>query len=313
MAQSDPSAIRSPHALGSRILIAYVLLSLASAFWAGNSVIARVLRDDVSPITLAFWRWFLAAAVVLPFVWGELRDQWPAIRRAAKTLLLCGLFGTAWQSALTFWSLHHTIALHAQLFNSTIPLTVMLAVWLLDGIRPSAREFSGFAVSLLGVFVIISHGELARLVRLDLNIGDVAALAAMLIWGIYAALVKRCPRELSPYALACVTGMIGAALIAPAHLIEVMRDPGVLAVSTPVLGAILYLGLLSSLLSTVFLNVGVMRVGPSRASIFIHLVPVFGAVMSVGILGEPFGWHHAAGFALVLGGVIICNRKPARS
>lgn len=313
MAKSDPSALAVPQPLGSRVLTAYVLLALASAFWAGNSVIARALRDEVSPITLAFWRWFLAAAVVLPFVWTELRTQWPVIRRAARTLLLCGLFGTAWQSALTFWSLHHTIALHAQLLNSTIPLTVMLAVWLLDGTRPSGREFGGFAVSVLGVFVIISHGELMRLVRLDFNIGDLAALASMLIWGIYAALVKRCPRELSPYALACVTGMVGVALIAPAHLLEVVRDPGVLAFSAPVLGALLYLGLLSSLLATVFLNVGVMRVGPSRASIFIHLVPVFGAVMSVGLLGEPFGWHHIVGFGLVLAGVVMCNRAAQRS
>lgn len=312
MAQSDSSAIRSPHAPGSRILIAYVLLSLASVFWAGNSVIARALREEVSPITLAFWRWFVAAAVVLPFVWGELREHWPAIRRAARTLLLCGLFGTAWQSVLTFWSLQHTIALHVQLFNSTIPLTVMLAVWMLEGTRPSAREFGGFVVSVLGVLVIITHGDPARLVRLDFNVGDFIALGSMLIWGIYAALVKRCPRELSPYALACVTGLIGVVLVAPAHVVEVVRDPGVLAFSPRVLGAILYIGLLSSLLATVFLNVGVMRVGPSRASIFIHLVPVFGAVMSVGLLGEPFGLHHAAGFALVLGGVLICNRGIAR-
>ncbi len=282
-------------------------------FWAGNSVIVRALRDEVSPITLAFWRWFIAAMVVLPFVWGELRAHWPVIRRAAMTIFLCGLFGTTWQSTLTFWALQHTTALHVQLFNSTIPLTVMLAVWLLDRARPSSRELGGFAVSLLGVIAIISHGDPVRLARLEFNVGDVIALASMLIWGIYAALVKRCPRELSPYALACITGLVGAALIAPVHLVEVIRDPGVLAFTPRVLGAILYLGLLSSLLATVFLNVGVMRVGPSRASIFIHLVPVFGAFMSVGLLGEPFGWFHMLGFALVLGGVAVCNRSVARS
>jgi drug/metabolite transporter (DMT)-like permease len=297
---------------GSRVLVAYTLLTLASVFWAGNSTIGRALRDDVSPVTLSFWRWFIAVALLLPFVWTEVRREWPAIRRSAGTIFLCGLFGTALQSVLTFWSLQHTIALHVQLFNSTIPLAVMCVVWVLDGVRPSRKELGGFVVSVFGVMVIISHGDLMRIVRLDFNVGDIGALASMLIWGVYAALVKRCPQELSAYALAFITGFVGIALVAPLHAVELIRDPAILLFTPHVLAALLYVGILSSLLATVFFNVGIQRVGPSRASIFTHLIPVFGASMSVGFLGEALGWHHAIGFALVLAGVVICNRLPLR-
>jgi drug/metabolite transporter (DMT)-like permease len=296
----------------SRVLVAYLLLTFASAFWAGNSTIGRALRDEVSPVTLSFWRWFIAIALLLPFVWTEIRREWPAIRRSARTIVLCGLFGTALQSVLTFWSLQHTIALHVQIFNSTIPLAVMSAVWVLDGARPSRKELGGFLVSVLGVIVIISHGDLMRIVRLDFNVGDIGALSSMLIWGVYAALVKRCPQELSAYGLAFITGLVGVVLVAPLHIVEVVREPGILLFPPHVLAAFLYVGVLSSLLATVFLNVGIQRVGPSRASIFTHLIPVFGACMSVGFLGEALGWHHALGFALVLAGVAICNRMPLR-
>ncbi len=295
-----------------RVLVAYALLTLASAFWAGNSTIVRAMRDDVSPVTLSFWRWFVAVAVLLPFVWTEIRREWPSIRRSAKTIVWCALLGTTLQSALTFWSLQYTVALHVQIFNSIIPLAVMGAVWLLDDARPSRKELGGFLVSGLGVAVIICHGDLMRIVRLDFNLGDIGALSSMLVWGVYAALVKRCPQELSPYGLAFITGLVGVMLIAPLHVVEIVRDPGILAFSPQVLVVIAYTGLLTSLLATVFLNIGVQRVGPSRAAIFTHLVPVFGASMSVGLLGEEFGWHHALGFALVLAGVAICNRISLR-
>jgi drug/metabolite transporter (DMT)-like permease len=296
----------------SRVLVAYLLLTLASVFWAGNSTIVRAMRDDVSPVTLSFWRWFLAVAVLLPFVWTEIRREWPAIRRSAKTIIWCALLGTSLQSALTFWSLQYTVALHVQIFNSIIPLAVMGAVWLLDGARPTRKELGGFLISGFGVIVIICHGDLMRVVRLDFNLGDIGALSSMLIWGVYAALVKRCPQELSPYGLAFITGLVGVLMIAPLHLVEIVRDPGILNFSPQVIMVIAYTGLLTSLLATVFLNIGVQRVGPSRAAIFTHLVPVFGACLSVGLLGEEFGWHHAAGFALVLVGVAVCNRIPLR-
>ena len=296
----------------SRVLVAYTLLALASLFWAGNSTIVRAMRDEVSPVTLSFWRWFIAFVVLTPFVWTEIRREWPAIRRSARTIFWCAMLGTTLQSALTFWSLQYTVALHVQIFNSTIPLAVMGAVWLLDGARPSRKELGGFLISGLGVIVIICHGDLMRIARLEFNLGDIGALTSMLIWGVYAALVKRCPQELSPYGLAFITGLVGVVLIAPLHIVEIVRDPTILAFSPRVMAVIAYTGLLTSLLATVFLNIGVRRVGPSRASIFTHLVPVFGACMSVGLLGEVFGWHHAVGFALVLAGVAVCNRMPLR-
>jgi len=299
-------------AAGRPAVAAYFLLAVTSLIWAGNSTIGRALRDDTSPLALGVWRWVLALAILAPFVWPEMRERWPVIRRHWRILLVVGLLSTGVHNTLAFVALQYTVALHLQLFNSIIPIAVMLALWAIEGARPTRTESVGFVVSLLGVLAIVSHGDPMRLARLEFNVGDLIALGIMLTWGLYTALVKRCPRELTPSGLTFVTGFVGLLPLLPLYAIEVAQQGGVAPMSAPVIGGILYYAILSSVLATVFLTYGIQRVGPPRASLFTHLVPVFGAILSVSLLGEPLALHHLAGFALVLAGLALCNRLPLR-
>jgi drug/metabolite transporter (DMT)-like permease len=76
---------------------------------------------------------------------------------------------------------------------------------------------------------------------------------------------------------------------------------------------LLFVTLFPSLLSQIFFMRGVELIGPSRAGLFVNLVPVFGAFLGVAILGEPFRWYHAVGLVLVLGGIWLAERKSGPS
>ena len=293
---------------GFQTTLAVLALSLTSSFWAFNSVIGRAVRDDISPVALSFWRWLVPVAILAPIVWRELEREWPVIRREWKMLLLLGLIGTALHNVVTYWALHHTLAINIQLFNSTVPLGVMLFAWIALGARPQQRELSGFAISLLGVLIIICQGELARLAGLDLNKGDLVALAAMLVWGVNTTLIKRRPPELSIWLFTFVTAAIGVLALVPLFAWELVTVSASIIYTPLVWGGVMHMGILGSLVATAFLSFGIDRLGPARASLFTHLVPVFGALLAMLLLGEALRWFHVAGFAMVLAGLVVCNQ-----
>jgi len=292
--------------------LAYLALATTSMIWSGNTIAGRALADAIPPAAFAFWRWALILVALAPFVARELHAERATVRRSWRTLAALGLLGTAVFHALTFWALHYTTAINAQLLNSTIPLWVMLIAWFALGIRPRRREWLGFWVSATGVVLILANGDLQRLAALELNAGDLLMLAAMLLWAIYTVVLPHRPRTLSPFAYSFVAGAFGLAGLAPFYLWELATGRGAFALTPAVAAGIAYVAVFASILTTATLNFGVDRVGPTRASFFTHLVPVFGAAFAFLLLGERLGWHHLAGFALILAGIAAATGVPWR-
>jgi drug/metabolite transporter (DMT)-like permease len=292
--------------------VAYALLAVAAFLWAGNSVAGRALAGDVSPLGLAFWRWTLALPILYFIVRAELRAQWPIVRAHWKRLTLLALLSAGPNHALVYWGLHYTSAINVQLFNSTIPIWVVLIQWVFLALRPTRAESAGVIVSLVGVLLILTAGYPLRLFALDLNFGDLIILATFLGWSVYAVLLRFRPAELSPFAFVFTTACIGILAIAPFYAIELMLGHGLPPAEPRVWGWILFIALGSSVFAAAFHSAGVDRIGPARASLFLHLIPVFGVGMAIAILGEAFAWYHAVGFVLVLAGLGLANRaRPA--
>lgn len=300
-----------PHP-GPSAALAYGALAATSMVWSGNTIAGRALADSIPPAAFAFWRWALILTLLAPFVAGELRAEWAVIRRSWRMLAVLGLMSTGLYHGLVFWALHYTTAINAQLLNSTIPLWVMLIAWLALGIQPRRREWLGFGVSLAGVLVILAHGDLRRLAALELNAGDLLMLAAMIVWAVYTLLLPRRPLALSPFAYTFVAGAFGLTGLAPFYVWELATGRGEFALTPAVAAGIGYVAVLASILTTATLNFGIDRVGATRASFFTHLVPVFGAAFAFLLLGERLGWHHLAGFALILAGIAAATGVPWR-
>ena len=287
--------------------LAYAALAATSALWAGNTIAGRALADDLPPVAFSFWRWMLVLAILAPLVAGELRHHWPAVRRHWRTLAALGLMSTALYHAWVFWVLHYTTAINAQLLNSTIPLWVMLIGWAAFGARPAGREWIGFAVSALGVAAILAHGDWRRLAALDLNAGDLMMLAAMINWAVYTILLARSGVTLPGLSFVFVTGAFGVAGLLPFYVWELAMGRGAFALTPATIGGIAFTAIGASVIATVLFIFGLARVGATRAALFTHLVPVFGALFGVLLLGERLGLHHLAGFALILAGIAVAN------
>lgn len=288
---------------------AYGALVLTAALWASNGVIARVLFESVPPVTLAVLRWMVVLALLSPVVWPERRAIRQAIRRDWRMLLPFAVFGSLPQNALVYTGLAHTTAIHLGLLNSTIPVLILLIGWGFYGLKPRRLELAGVAVSLAGVLLVLAHGDLQALARLDFNPADLVCLAGMVTWAIFTLKLKDRPQALSLYAFLFTIGLIGQLLTLPALALE-LGTAGEVLLGQGVLLGILYMGALPTLAAMLLYGFAVHRVGAVQAGIYTHFMPVFTAVFAATFIGERLFPYHAVGFVLVAGGAVMsCLRQ----
>lgn len=288
----------------------YLLLTLTALFWAGNMVMGRGIRADVPPVALAFWRWALALLLLLPFALPDLRRQWPQLRAGWRAVLVLGLLGIGGYNTFAYLALQHTTATSATLLNSMIPVATIGLAFLFFGRRLARAEALGVLVSLAGVAVLVSHGELAVLTGLQLNRGDLWMLLAVTVWGLYTVGLQWRPAGVSPMLLFAAFTVVGLCALAPAYAWEIASGQHIRP-SPMALAGILYVAIFPGFLGYLFYNVGVAAVGPARGALFIHLMPVFATVLAAIFLGERPYLYHFAGIALVLAGIALATRARA--
>src|ERR1700690_3452382 len=171
----------------------YLLLSLTSLFWAGNTVLGRFVVGHIPPMTLAFGRWAGAFLILLPFAAGHLRRDWPIIRKHAGMMTLLAFTGFSAYNTMAYYGLQYTTAINGLLLQSIGPLFVALWTFALYGDRLTWRQAGGICVSLCGVVIIICHGSPAVLLSINFNRGDVMFLIALVFYGFYTAMLRRRP------------------------------------------------------------------------------------------------------------------------
>ncbi len=285
----------------------YLLLSLTALFWAGNIVLARYVAGHVPPLTLSCIRWICTFLVLLPFAWPHLKRDWPVLRARLPLMLLLSASGFAFNNAISYWALQYTQALNALLIQSAGPLFVALWSLLLFGVRLSLAQFAGILISLAGVLVILLRGDLSALAGIRFNKGDLMFASSLLAFGLYSALMPRRPVTHQLSLISFTTGC-GALLLLPFSIWEFSSGftlkPDPLSLAT-----LAYVVIFPSTLAYLFFNRGIALIGPNRAAPFLHLVPVFGSVMAIVLLGEELRLFHLVGYALVLAGVVIASRQ----
>jgi len=303
---SQPSLLR--RALSGLFNQPYLLLTLTPLFWGGNFVLGRGVHEFFPPIALASIRWTLAFLIILPFAWRHVRRDWPVIRAQWPWLLLLGATGAGSFNTLTYIGLNHTPALNALIINSSGPVMIALASFLFFSDRLTPRQVLGIAVSLVGVIIVVSKGDLQALAQLEFNAGDIWVLGAMSVWGVYTAFLRKRPAQIHWLSLAACLFGVAAMINWPLHALEhaYVRS---LTLSTEALLAIGYVCIFPSILAYIFYTRGVELIGSNRAGVFLHLIPLFGSGLAILILGEQPLWSHGLGFALILTGVTIAARQ----
>ena len=308
-----PAYLKSPFKplMFARFHHPYLLLTLTTLFWSGNMVIGRAIRDDVPPLTLAFWRWAIALILTLPFALPHLRSQWPLLKKGWRSIVTLGLLGVGGYNTLAYVALQYTAATNAVLLNSFIPIATIALSWAFLKKHLHGVEWLGVLISLAGVSNIVARGEFATLAGLTLNIGDLWMLIAVFVWAFYTIGLQWRPPGVDPMLMLAAFTTVGLLVLAPAYAWEAAQGR-VIHVSPSALAGIAYTGILPGFVGYVFYNRAVAEVGASKASLFIHLMPVFGTLLAAIFLDEMPQRYHFVGIALIFSGIYLTtSRKSA--
>ncbi len=288
----------------------YLLLSLAVLAWAGNWVIGRGMRHEIGPVAMGFWRWCLALVLILPLCWDELRTKWDVVRRNWWRLTLLGMLGAVAFNTMVYVGLQYSRSTDSTLFNSIVPIYIVVISWLVFGERISLRQGIGIALSAFGVLTIVSRGDLSSLPGMSFNIGEIWILVAMLLWAIYTVLLRWRPHQLSAIAFLGAMLMLSLPVLLPFYGWELYQR-GSFEVSLSTVAALAYYATVPSVLAYLLWNRGVAQVGPHRAGMMAHLLPIFTVVLSVVFLDEQVFAFHYLGALCVFGGIALTTSRQA--
>jgi drug/metabolite transporter (DMT)-like permease len=288
---------------------AYAGLALATVGWTSAFIAGKVVLAEMTPLPVAAWRYATATLILLPFALR--RGALPALRTTARPLALMVVSGGVLYPWLFLLALTRTTATNAALLVALNPvLTLLLSP--LVGERLDRRRLAGIGLALAGAVTVITAGDLghvASLAALSLNTGDLLAVAAAATWATFNLAARTVAARLSPSLTNCV--VYGAGSVALWGLGRAEHPWAQLAAATPAArGSLLAMAVLSSVVAGQLFLVGVRTVGVSRTVVFVYLVPVLTAMLSVGLLGEPFHVAQAVGGAGVLAGVYWTTRGP---
>lgn len=286
---------------------AYLLLAIASLCWSGNHVLGRAIAGQVPPFAISTLRWLLPALMLLPFAWPHLRREWPLIARHWRIMAFLSVVGGALFGSLQYIGLQYTTAVNVSVLNSLAPVFIVGIAALTFGDRIKPIQGLGIATSLVGVLVIVTKLDLSALAALRFNIGDVIIVFNMVCWGIYAVYLRKRP-DIHWLSFMVVFGAISALATLPFALWE--HASGYVLQPTPLtFGAVLYVATLPSVVAFAAWSRGSDLIGANRAGPFLHLVPLYSALLAWLLLGEQLMAYHVLGFALILAGVRFAARK----
>ena len=290
-------------------LRAYFCLSITAFCWGCNAVFARLAVGEVSPMMIVSLRWFGVVILMSLFARSALRKDWSALRPNLFLLFLMGALGFTAFNALFYVSAYTTTALNIGIIQGSIPVFVLLGALLIYKIPVTGRQAVGVVVTLFGVAVVSSAGDLHRLASLHINQGDYLMMIACFLYSSYALTLRRFSGT-SPLSLFAVVAAAAFISSLPLSFAEYYMQ----SLQWPTPKGWLIVGLITvlpSFLAQICFIQGVTDLGAGRAGIFVNLVPVFAAILAVSILQEPFQWYHGLSLLLVVGGIALSEQRRA--
>ncbi|MCP9758372.1 DMT family transporter [Aquitalea sp. S1-19] len=287
--------------------LTYPMLVLSILMWSSNFIVGRALGGSIGPFTLAFARWMLALLCLLPFALPRFRQSWPLVRAQWRVLLMLGLTGIALTNTLLYIALRHTTATNAVVLNSLTPVLVLVLGAVLSRQGLTRKQVAGMLLALGGALVIVLRGDWHALLRFHLGIGDVGVLAAGLCWACYTVGLRKLKPGIPAVLQMTILFAIGVVLLLPFAGYEWYRGQSLPTAGTGTVLALIYLGVFPSILAFLMYNRAIAVIGSTRAASFLYLMPAFGALLSILLLGEAVYAYHAVGLATIFAGIAISS------
>ena len=285
--------------------VAYILLILATLFWSGNFIVGKAASlFEIPPFTLNFYRWLCAWLILAPFTLKEIFQKSNYILKNIKLIIILGITSITIFNSIVYYSLNFTQVISGVLMISTIPVMIIFFSWIFKIEKANWHQISGIFFSLFGVFIIITKADIEILMNLNFNKGDLWMVVAMFSWAIYSALLRKKKFELSHIAFLQTIITTGLLFLLPAYIMEIILG-NKLNIHVPFMLTLGYVVLFPGLASFFFWIKGISIIGSNRAGIFLHLMPIFGALMAIAIFKEKFMLFHLIGAILIITGIVL--------
>lgn len=283
----------------------YVLLFLilANLFWAGNYVFGKYVVAEMSPVQMTFTRWLIAVFLMFPIAHWIERPNWRMVWKQWKILIVMAVLGIVGYNFLLYEALRFTTSMNAALVNSINPAIIVLFSSLILKERISLKNGVGLMISLLGVLLVLTNGHLEQIFHLHFNRGDLYMLLAIVVWTFYS-IIGRKMKDIPTISATAVSVLFGLLIMLPFALASGIQYP----LSKQAFIGILYIGVFPSVGSLIFWNVALREIGPSRAGIFLNLIAVFTAALSL-LLGKTITYVQILGGIFVFIGVYLTSKK----
>jgi len=290
--------------------ISYLLI--ATALWAGNAIAGRVLvaSGAVSPITLSTVRWGLAALLLLPLGWRVFAPS-SALWLNKKRFLLLGLFGVGSYNALLYLALETSTAINVTLIGASMPIWMLLIGAIFYQTQPHLLQLVGAVVSLFGVAIVLTRGDLSTLLSMEMVLGDLLIMLATITWALYSWMLTRPGSSTErqwPWAQ-FLMAQVFAGLLWTGFFdsFEIAAGHAYLDLNLWTASLILFVAIGPSLIAYRCWGLGVNGAGPTVAAFFANFIPLFTAIFSAAILGEPPQLFHGVAFALIVTGIWVSS------
>ena len=289
----------------------YILMVVTAIAWSGNSIIGRGLHDVAPSIGLAFWRWMGTLPIFLILCWPYLKRDWPIILHHWKIVLMLAVLSVTIYNAFIYQGLTTTSAINSFLLNTSRPMIIVLISFILFKDRITPLQGVGFVMAFCGTLTIIARGDLEVLAALNLNKGDFWILSATMAWALYTVLLGNKPK-VHATSLLFATVLFGQVLLTPFYIWETVTFKP-MPITLETIGGIAYLAVISSVVAYLAYNRTVELLGANKAGLTSYLLPIFGSLFAVILLGESIRLYHVVAFALIIGGVSLAARTKRRT
>jgi len=289
--------------------IAYFILILTTIFWSGNFIVGKAASMfQIPPFSLNFYRWFFAGLILLPFTYKEIINKKKYILKNLGFFIILGITSITIFNSIVYYSLYYTQVISGILMISTIPVWIIFISSILNIEKTNIFQIIGVILSLTGVIFIITKADLNLVKNLDFNKGDLSMVVAMFSWAIYSALLKSKKYEISQVSLLEVVIICGLTFLIPIYFIEMSMGNEII-LGKPFYLILGYVVIFPGLASFFFWIKGISIIGANRAGIFLHLMPIMGAIMAMVIFDEKFMYYHIFGAIFIIAGITLSNKK----
>jgi drug/metabolite transporter (DMT)-like permease len=288
---------------------AYLMLTLCAFFWSGNFIVGKFATlYEVAPLTLNFFRWLIVWTILIPFTLIDILKNIKVIKKNFYSLLLMSITSISVFNSVVYYSLNFTQVLNGALMISIIPVLIVFISFIFKTEKINFSQIFGLILSAIGVIIIITRLDFAKLINLDLNKGDLWLLVAMLSWAVYSTMLRTHKTELKYLTFMSVIVSFGLIFLFPQFLFEFYNHQ-IIRFSIPVFFITSYVVLFAGLASYILWNKAVVIVGPNKAGIFLHLMPVFSSFMAIFLLNEKLMNFHIIGATIIIIGIYLSSKK----